>query len=173
MSPADGDRERLTDEQRAGFEARKQDQDRTLAAMHVLEAALSRGAYGRVDWWYQEVRAALGALDDVTRDEADAAARPGSLLSDIAFSQPRLRNRVRGVRAQYNQLCESISSLRKELDLAAELEFEPDVADIRQRIAWVLTALRHQRARESDLIYEAYYDAFERDIEEGRGAEEF
>ena len=31
---------------------------------------------------------------------------------------------------------------------------------MRQRIGWVLTSLRHQRARESDLIYEAYYDAF-------------
>ena len=39
-----------------------------------------------------------------------------------------------------------------------------DFADIRQRLAWVLTALRHQRARESDLIYEAYYDAFHVDL---------
>src|SRR5690606_24101852 len=112
----------LSDEQRAGLQARKADQDRTLAAVHVLEAALSRGAYGRVDWWYQEVRGALGALDDVMRDEAEAAMRPGSLLSDIAFSQPRLRNRVRGLRTQQQHLCEAITALRKELDLAAELE---------------------------------------------------
>jgi hypothetical protein len=35
-----------------------------------------------------------------------------------------------------------------------------DFADMRQRIAWLLTAFRHQRARESDLIYEAYYRRF-------------
>ncbi|MHB8294255.1 MAG: hypothetical protein ACYDH5_06420 [Acidimicrobiales bacterium] len=28
----------------------------------------------------------------------------------------------------------------------------------------VLFGLRHQRARESDLIYEAYYDAFRADL---------
>jgi hypothetical protein len=39
-----------------------------------------------------------------------------------------------------------------------------DFADVRQRLAWLLTALRHQRARESDLIYEAYYDAFETEL---------
>jgi hypothetical protein len=35
---------------------------------------------------------------------------------------------------------------------------------VRQRLGWVLTSLRHQRARESDLIYEAYYDAFRVDL---------
>ena len=39
-----------------------------------------------------------------------------------------------------------------------------DFTDIRQRLTWVLTGLRHQRARESDLIYEAYYDAFRSDL---------
>jgi hypothetical protein len=43
-----------------------------------------------------------------------------------------------------------------------------DFADLRQRVAWVLTALRHVRARESDLLYEAYYDAFRIDLEEDR-----
>lgn len=35
---------------------------------------------------------------------------------------------------------------------------------MRQRLGWVLTALRHQRARESDLIYEAYYEAFKAEL---------
>jgi hypothetical protein len=172
MTSNPGDQEPLTPAQRAGFAARQADQDRTLAAMHVLEAALSRAAYGRVDWWFEEVRGALGALEEVTSDEAATAARPGSLLSDIAFSQPRLRNRVRGLRTQYAHLRDSIGALRRELDQAAELEIEPDVSDIRQRLAWLLTALRHQRARESDLIYEAYYDVFEREIEDSRDTDE-
>ena len=37
------------------------------------------------------------------------------------------------------------------------------------RLAWLLTALRHQRARESDLIYEAYYDAFHTHLTHDRG----
>jgi hypothetical protein len=53
-----------------------------------------------------------------------------------------------------NQRPSGYEGLRRELgdggDQAA------DFADIRQRVAWLLTAFRHQRARESDLIYEAY-----------------
>jgi hypothetical protein len=56
---------------------------------------------------------------------------------------------------------DTIAALRSELeDAPADI----DVADLRQRLAWLLTALRHQRARESDLIYEAYYEAFDRDL---------
>jgi hypothetical protein len=38
-----------------------------------------------------------------------------------------------------------------------------------ERRAWVLAGLRHQRARESGLIYEAYYDAFRSDIPRDAG----
>ncbi|HWM20598.1 MAG TPA: Glu/Leu/Phe/Val dehydrogenase dimerization domain-containing protein, partial [Ilumatobacteraceae bacterium] len=56
------------------------------------------------------------------------------------------------------RLREAIVSLRAELDEPADED--TDFADVRERLSWVLTALRHQRARESDLIYEAYFDAF-------------
>jgi hypothetical protein len=42
-----------------------------------------------------------------------------------------------------------------------------DFTGIRQCLAWVLAGLRYQQARESDLIYEAYYDAFRSDIPPG------
>src|SRR5689334_6137154 len=119
MGPEPEHRGSFTPAQRAGLEARDADQDRTLNAMHVLEAALSRGAFGRIDWWYEEVRGALGALEDATAEEAEAASQPASLLSDVAFCQPRLRNRVRGVRVQQAQLRDAISALRRELDAAA------------------------------------------------------
>jgi DNA repair ATPase RecN len=156
--------EHFSDEQRSGLDARRADLDRTLAAMHVLEAALSRAAFGREAWWQEEVRAALGALADATADETNNANAPDSLLSDVAFRQPRLRNRVRSVRLQYAQLRDAISALHRELELVDD--DEPEVADVRQRLALVLTALRHLRERESDLIYEAYYDAFERELDD-------
>ncbi len=59
-------------------------------------------------------------------------------------------------------LRQAIVSIRSEL--AAPDEAGSDYADIRQRLSWILTALRHHRARESDLIYEAYYDAFHTDL---------
>jgi hypothetical protein len=153
----------LSEAQRAGLNAHHADQDRTLAAMHQLEAALGSAAPGRAGPWWQAVVTALAVLDAATTDEEVNAGRPDSLLSDIKRTQPRLRTRVRGVRAQYTQLRRALSELRDEFTDAPDLA--PDVADIRQRLAWLLTALRHQRARESDLIYEAYFDAFNADLD--------
>jgi hypothetical protein len=152
----------LTASQRAGQDIHDADQDRTLAAMHELEAALGSAAPGRESSWRAEVLAALVVLDEATNDEYANSTNPDSLLSDIRRTQPRLRTRVRGLRAQYEQLRQSIISIRAEL--AKPEDDDTDFADVRQRLAWLLTALRHQRARESDLIYEAYYDAFDTEL---------
>jgi hypothetical protein len=159
-------RSEFTPAQHAGLEIRRADQDRTLAAMHALEAALGAASPGRERPWRDDVAAALAALEEATRDEQSNAAQPDSLLSDVARTQPRLRNRVRGLRAQYGQLRDTIDSLRNELGDADDAV--PDVSDLRQRLAWLLNALRHQRARESDLIYEAYYEAFNADLGDSR-----
>ena len=145
-----------------GRDARRADQDRTLAAMHELEAALGAAAPGRESSWRAAVLAALVVLDEATDDEDANASNPDSLLSDIKRTQPRLRTRVRGLRTQYAHLRQTISSIRAEL--AKPDDDGTDFADVRQRLAWLLTALRHQRARESDLIYEAYYDAFDTEL---------
>jgi hypothetical protein len=163
-APGDRDRERdtLSAAQRAGLDVRRADQDRTLAAVHRLEDALSSAATGREQSWRQEVVDALRLLDSATRDEQHNADQPDSLLSDIARTQPWLRNRVRGLRATYQQLRETIAALSGEL--AGDVDV--DVDDLRRRLAWLFIAVRHQRARESDLLYEAYYEAFRRDLEE-------
>ncbi len=148
--------------QRDALDTRGVDKDRTLDAIHELEAALGSAAPGRELQWRRDVLAALVVLDESATQEQRNAEEPDSLLSDIARTQSRLRSRVRGVRAQYGQLRETIESLRREL--TAE-ETNIDFADTRQRLAWLLTAFRHQRARESDLLYEAYYDAFNADVE--------
>ena len=153
--------EEFSDAQRAGLDARRVDQDRTLAAVHQLEAALSSAAPGREPSWRADVADALTVLDAAAADEQRNAAEPDSLLSDIARTQPRLRTRVRGLRFTYQQLRDTIASLSDEMAQGGE----GDVDDLRRRLAWLLTAVRHQRARESDLIYEAYYEAFHRDLE--------
>jgi len=160
--PAYGPAE-FTPAHRAALDVRQTDQDRTLAAVHQLEAALASAAPGREQPWGDEVLGALAILDQATAEEDRNAAEPESLLSDIARTQPRLRSRVRGLRAQYRQLRDAIQALRRELP---DTDVDLDVADLRQRLGWLLGALRHQRARESDLIYEAYYEAFSRDLEE-------
>jgi hypothetical protein len=149
-----------------GFQARthqrQADQDRTLLAMQQLEAALGSAAPRREQTWRNDVRTALGILAEAAASEARNAELPDSLLSDIARTQPWLRNRVRGLRLQYRQLQDSIASLLDELNEPGEVP--ADFPDLRQRLSWVLSGLRHQRARESDLIYEAYYDAFGSDV---------
>jgi hypothetical protein len=162
--PAEHDR--FTTGQRARLQTRRDDQDRTLEAVNQLEAALATAAFGRQAAWYDTVVAALEALDAATIEEQNNNDDPASLLSDIERTQPRLRHRVRGARAQYRQLRQRIGALRRELSTDDDL----DVADVRDRLAWLLTALRHQRARESDLVYEAYYEAFQRDIEDDLGS---
>jgi chromosome segregation ATPase len=154
----------FTAAQREGLETRRFDQDRTLTAMHRLEQVLESAAPKREATWRDEVMTALTTLQEATTHETDDAARPDSLLSDIARNQPRLRNRVRGIRTQHEQLRERIAELVDELHRSRD-EL-PDVADLRQRLAWVLSALRHVRGRESDLLYEAYYDAFRADLED-------
>jgi hypothetical protein len=164
-TPDDGT-ERFTPEQRAGLETRQADQDRTLEAMHRLEAALESASPGRESSWREEVVSALGVVDESTTEESENAWRPDSLLSDIARTQPRLRNRVRAVRIQYQILRDRIESLRREVGEAGDTE--QDAADLRERLGSILAGLRHQRARESDLIYEAYYEAFRAELEEDR-----
>jgi hypothetical protein len=150
----------LTASPLAGRDTRRDDHDRTLGAMHALEDALDAAAPGRESSWRAAVLAALVVLDEATEEEHINASSPDSLLSDIKRTQPRLRTRVRGLRTQYAHLRQAISSMRTELAKPDE-DDGTDYADIRQRLAWLLTALRHQRARESDLIYEAYDDAFD------------
>lgn len=142
------------------------DHSATLDAVHRLEAALAVAAPGREKSWRDDVLGALATLEGAMLVESVNAARPDSLLSDIKRTQPRLRSRVRGINMQYRQLCDALGSLRHELDpTKGESSPPPDFADIRQRLAWLLTALRHQRARESDLIHEAYFDAYQSSLD--------
>ena len=148
-----------TDDQR--LSRRQVDQDRTLDAMQALESVLSHPSPGREVAWREAVLDALGILAEATREEAANAAQPDSLLSDLAQNQPRLRNRVRGLRVQYRQLQEAIDACQHKLANAPE-NFA--IVDVRDDLARVLTGFRDQRAKESDLLYEAYYDAFRSDL---------
>lgn len=157
---------RFSDEQRRSLDERQGEQDRTLAAMHRLEAALESAGPGREDTWRVDVLTALIVLHEASLQASVSSDEPDSLLSDIARNQPRLRNRVRGIRAQYRQLMDATQTVMRELQEARDSIV--DVGDLRERLTWVLSAMRHARARESDLIYEAYYDAFKTDLLEDR-----
>jgi chromosome segregation ATPase len=147
----------------AQLDARHASQDQILSAMHQLEAALGSAAQHREAEWHEQVCDTLGALETVLGAEAAESLRPDSLLSDLERNHPRLRARVHGVQAQYANIRNTLDTLR--LELSATAEPTPDFADVRERLSWLLSALRHQRARENDLLYDAYRDAFGVDID--------
>ena len=150
-----------TKTQQAGLQTRREDQDRTLSALQRLERAT--GAPASTPHWHDDALAALIALDEATADEQHNANEPDSLLSEIQRNQPRLRPRVHGIRAQYDQIRNTVRSLHNEMTTSAPDTL--DITDLRRRTERLASALRYQRSRESDLIYEAYYDTFNTELE--------
>jgi hypothetical protein len=152
----------FTAEQRDALATRQTSHDRTVEALHQLDAALVAAATGRESVWRRNVTDALELLADAVTVESRAQIRPDSLLSDLARTQPRLRNRVRGLRSDD-------ARLRRQINEALRILTDSDdvgIAETRMHLGSLIAALQLTRGRESDLIYEAYYDAFNRDIED-------
>jgi hypothetical protein len=150
-----------TEAQAAGLNTRREDRDRTLTALQHLEG--TTGAAAPSPLWHDHARAALIALDEATAEEQRNANEPDSLLSEILRNQPRLRPRVHGIRTQYDQIRHTVRSVLDEMTRS-----DPDaldIADLRRRTERLASALRYLRSRESDLIYEAYYDTFDTELE--------
>ena len=99
----------------AGLNARRDDHDRTLAALHRLEGAT--GAPRPRRSWHDHARAALIVLDQATADEQRNANEPDSLLSEILRNKPRLRPRVHGIHAQYSQIRTTVRITPRRIDL--------------------------------------------------------
>jgi hypothetical protein len=152
----------FTADQRDALATRQTSHDRTLEALHQLDAALVAAATGRESVWRRNVADALELLADAITVESRAQALPDSLLSDLARTQPRLRNRVRGLRADFARLGRQINEALRVLSDTDEI----GIAETRMHLGSLIAALQLTRGRESDLIYEAYYDAFNRDIED-------
>ncbi len=143
--------------------ARYEDQDRTLCALHRLEHAVGAPIGQDATTWHRDLLETLTGLQRAMAEEQANADKPHSLLSNLAHTQLRLRSRTRGTRAQYQQLRDAVAELLSDVARTEALDIDRD--DLRRRVARLASALRYQRARESDLIYEAYYDTFETDIE--------
>jgi hypothetical protein len=127
--------------------------------MHRLEAA--------VDSRVPAVRHPGGTRSSAgSRCSTNPSPRRARTLVPIAFS-PTSRARSHGCAIgccelvfKYQQLRDRVTALRREVE---ERDTSLDVADVRERLGLVLHGLRHQRARESDLIYEAFKAELDRD----------
>ena len=142
-------------EEAAAFADTSVGRDVTLAAIRRLEAAAGRAGTGRETDWLDQVVADLNVLARAVADERQEASRPDSLLSMIARDYPRrFSSRIRQIREQYEDIAQTIASLRRQLQTMRD---DPaiDVADLRERLSWLADAIRHRWGRETDLVYEA------------------
>jgi hypothetical protein len=130
------------------------DRERSLHALHDLELQAGSAAPGREHDWLQDVLRALGSLEAVLATQHENSTGSDSMLSEIQRDEPRLHNRVVQLRRDYNDLRRAVSDLRMQLAIAPPDGL--DVVDVRQRLDRLATELRLLRAREADLVYEAY-----------------
>ena len=76
-------------------------------------------------------------------------------MSAVERDQPRLRRRVEELRQRSLTIRDDLTALSRRLH-AIDGTDTIDSADIRQQLERIASEMRYQRARETDLVYEAY-----------------
>jgi hemerythrin-like domain-containing protein len=127
-----------------------------LEAIHQLEAALASAAPGREQDWNRRVIETLQAVADLLAQHAAAADAPDGLLAAIDTLRPTLLHRVGRLRQEHADLLHQTDALRQHVEHYSDEE-TPNFQDIRQRATWLLNALRHHQAAETDLIFESFW----------------
>jgi len=140
--------------QREALIANRADRRRSLDALRQVEHVAGAAATGREEAWSADIGDALNALEAALGEQGRHSGESDSPLSDIEVQEPRLRNRVTQLRQRYGDLERRIEELRSQLDTSAGAC--ADVDDTRHRLENLAAELRYLRAREADLVYEAY-----------------
>jgi hypothetical protein len=122
-----------------------------LSAVRALEDALAKPASYREPEWASRVVEELTALEEAMLRQMAELEGEDNTLAALARDQPRLLPRIQQLRQQYGDLVCQVSALRAQLTA----EGSPKSEETRQRLTWILTALKHFQAKETDLIYEA------------------
>jgi hypothetical protein len=145
---------RPSKEESAAFQASLADRDRTLEALRTLEEALGAAAPGREPDWFERVIEAFKTFESVLSSERHESLQPDSLMSMISRGYPRrFGSRVRQLRDEHDTIATQVASMRTQLE-GVDRE-AVDFSDLRQRLGWVMRAVHHRRARETDLVFEA------------------
>ena len=139
----------------ARVKASQADRDRSLGAIHLLESYAGSAAPGRQQEWVAGIRVALESLRDALSDQAANSLAADSLLSALERDEPRLGPKIDQLRRRYRAVSDQIDTLVRELRTTVDPD-AIDFTDIRQALDLLTTELRYQRARENDLVYEAY-----------------
>ena len=131
------------------------DRERSLDALHALELHAGSAAPGREHDWLKEVHNAITTLERALGIQEGNSAPGEGLLSAAEQDAPRLRRRVADLRQRYRAIQDDVTALSRQLDAIKPAD-TIDVTDIRQELERIASELRYQRARETDLVYEAY-----------------
>ncbi len=123
-------------------------------SMSRLETALGKASPKRETEWNRLVVEELTTLVEAMNSQAADLQAEDGLFAEILQNQPRFERRILHLRHQYDDLIRQADSLRAEFSGSSEQD-QPDVSDMRQRLSWLLTSLRHFHSRQTDLIYEA------------------
>lgn len=134
--------------------ASQETRQRMLQAMQLVEAALAKAALSREHAWRTEVSRGVATLEEAMQKQCLELGSNDGLLAEILRDAPHLEYRIEQLRRHYSELVRQLNTIRAEFEISTGAD-RPDSADIRQRLAWLLTALRNFQARESDLVYEA------------------
>jgi hypothetical protein len=141
----------MKNRQSAETAQRAADRERSLIAMHALEATAGRAAPGREEEWRSALADAVPALEQSFEEQRASYADPTGLMAQIARDEPRLRTWVRQLEHRWDELAETAGRLRESI----EAEGTWSVADLREQLRWLMSALHHHRAREADIVFEA------------------
>jgi hypothetical protein len=142
-------------ETQKSHQSTRDDRDRLIFAIHAVERALASAAPNRERAWLRAVLKAMRLLESAMQQQCVNADSPLSLLAEIINDAPHLYPRVERLKREYRDLLRQISELLDQFEGGLGVEETPNYVDLRQRLAWLLTALRHQQSRETDLIFEA------------------
>jgi hemerythrin-like domain-containing protein len=126
-----------------------------LSTIHALEAALASAAPGREREWNEQVGERLRAVIAALRAHACSAEAEDGLFAEIDL-RPTLLRRVERLRQEHADLVQQSEALAQRISHCNDGDAR-DCHDIRQRAAWLLTALRHHQAVENDLVFESFY----------------
>jgi DNA repair ATPase RecN len=73
-------------------------------------------------------------------------------MAEIANDDPRLRTWVRQLRHRWRELEATAQALRQTLESSADPHA---IYEVRERVRWLMGAVRHHREREADLVFDA------------------
>ena len=145
----------ITDSQDAHFEEGRSERVRILMATHRVEASLTAPAPARESQWKDQVYQSLMLLRASLREASQRGESAGGLIADLKSVGERYYHRVGRLQQEFDEMIRRCDATIEHLDSQGQEE-TIDYADIRQRVTWLLTSLKHHQAREADLVFEAY-----------------